>query len=163
MGSQTVETIIELEKELEILNSNKEKIVSLQREQAELIEKLIDENNEVIRWLYKNRLPFYHETIKGKRSSKGPILGFDEDEDRLIRYNFEKHIIESVDIYDTSDSKEISSLKLVKEGHFVSAVKGIKYLTKQQKEIIDEQNEFIDELKYELEMAKKDFGTKTAE
>ncbi|MED1018150.1 hypothetical protein [Bacillus atrophaeus] len=162
MGSQTVETIIQLEKELEIVNSNSDKIVSLQREQAELIDKLIDENNEVIRWLYENRLPFFHETIQ-RKTSKGPILGFDKDEDRLIRYNFEKHIIESLDIYDTSDLKEISSLRLVRDGHFVSAVKGIKYLTKQQKEIIDEQNKTINKLNYELESAKKDFGTKTAE
>ncbi|AKL84700.1 hypothetical protein C6W22_03040 [Bacillus atrophaeus] len=161
MGSQTVETIIQLEKELEIVNSNRDKIESLQREQAELIDKLIDENNEVIRWLYENRLPFYHETIQ-RQSLKGPILGFDKDEDRLIRYNFEKHIIESLDIYDTSDLKEISSLKLVKDGHFVSAVKGIKYLTKQQKEIIDGQNESINQLKYELENVKKDFGRKMA-
>ncbi|WFQ85561.1 hypothetical protein MJ920_09695 [Bacillus velezensis] len=162
MGSKSVETIIQLEKELEKVNSNTAEIKSLQREQAELIDKLIEENNEVFRWFYENRLPFYHETIT-KQSFKGPILGFDEDEDRLIRYNFEKHTMESLYIHDTSDLKEISTLKLVKDGHFISAVKGIKYLTNQQAEIIDEQNNLINKLKRELEIAKKDFGRITAE
>ncbi|MBO3652051.1 MULTISPECIES: hypothetical protein [Bacillus amyloliquefaciens group] len=162
MGSKTVETIIQLEKELEKINSNKTEIKSLQKEQEEIIDKIIEENNEVFRWFYENRLPFYHETIS-KQSFKGPILGFDEDEDRLIRYNFEEHTMESIDIHDMGDLKEISTFKLVKDGHFFSAVKGIKYLTKQQAEIIDEQNKFISELKRELEIAKKDFGIKTAE
>lgn len=149
--------IEELRKDYETINSNYEAINNLQREQRELLTLIIEQNRELMDWFVKNKVIFIDPT-QTFQSPKGPILGYDEREGRLIVFDVKKEVIQMLDVDAPEyEPQNITLVKLVRDGHFVSAVNAIKYLIKQQKDIIEHQNELINDLKDDLDTARKEF------
>jgi len=103
-------------------------IENIEKEQLKTLRELIDIYKPVMEW-YRSHFKFTHPNFN-IRTTIGPILGYDDENEILTVYNIENDCVQYVNMFDTNDVKNISLLQVIKDGHFENAVIGIKYLEK---------------------------------
>lgn len=115
--------------DLEPKYENYEELLSRHRElykqQEDLLASRLEASKPLIEWYRKKDLVFTHPTIEF-HSNRGPILGFDSEEYSLFVYNPDKGVLK-VDLR-TKETKNTFITRLVEDGHFEDAMKGLGYL-----------------------------------
>ncbi|WP_342538324.1 hypothetical protein MKY15_19685 [Sporosarcina sp. FSL K6-1540] len=97
----------------------------LQEKQEQLLLQRFEESKTIIEWYKEKRLIFTHPSIN-YRSSRGPILGFDDEESELIIYRPDKGLLK-INMR-TKEEKNAFFEHLVRDGHFETAMEGFGYL-----------------------------------
>lgn len=105
----------------EIMQLNME----LQEKQEHLLFQKFEESKPLIEWYRKKRLLFTHPSIK-HRTRLGAILGFDDEEYKLIIYNPDKGLLK-VNI-NNQEEKNMIFEHLIRDDHFENAMEGLEYL-----------------------------------
>lgn len=116
----------------------------LYKQQEDLLTARLEASKPYIEWYRKKGLVFTHPTIKFQ-SNRGPILGFDNEDNSLFVYNPDKGLLE-VDLR-TKETKNTFALRLIEEGYFEDAMKGLDYL----ETMIDGYVQDLGSLNFELE------------
>ncbi|AID00395.1 hypothetical protein Q433_10055 [Bacillus subtilis subsp. subtilis str. OH 131.1] len=149
--SLEIEKIIkELEEDKKEIDKNVQTITKLRERQFETVENLIKEYNEIFKWYWNNGVAFSHPRLKEFMSSMGPIVGYDEKEDRLLIYNYLDKKFEAVNTRNTEERQTKNLNILIRYGSFEDIVSGIKHTLVRQKEILENQYRLIDELEDQL-------------
>jgi hypothetical protein len=125
-------------------------IEDLLDEQLGLLKSILEKLKPIYSWYFKKGLVFTHPTIK-VRSPLGPILGYDRKENEVIVFNIQKNHPEKVYLHDNKVRKFYSLYELVRDGFFSDAVNGLQYLGKMLEIYVNENNEYIKELKAQIE------------
>lgn len=120
-------------------------------EQEKVIDELIEKNRPIFEWI-RNKTDFFftHPTLN-YRTRKGPVLGYQEKDDRLIIYDVESKRIKITDIGEKyNPDKTMVTFQLVRNGYFTTAVKGLTYLEEMFENYVQRLTKSIEELNKEL-------------
>lgn len=138
--------------EYDVLKEERKKEVE---KQEKIVNNLISENHSVYEWI-KDKAKFYfiHPELNFQ-SKKGPILGYEQDDNRLVVYDVEKREITITDVGKKFNEDEyISAIELVRQGHFVSAVKGLNFIEEMFTVFTENVREDIERLSKETQKMK---------
>ncbi|WEZ61618.1 hypothetical protein [Bacillus subtilis] len=146
-----IEKIINgLEEDKKEIDKNVETIAKLRERQLETVKNLIKEYERIFTWYWNNGVAFSHPRLKEFMSSIGPIVGYDEKDERLFIYNCLDKKFESVNPRNTEDRQTKNLNILIRYGYFEDIVSGIKHTLVRQKEVLEKQYRLIDELENQL-------------
>ncbi|KOC79024.1 hypothetical protein ABE141_19175 [Bacillus velezensis] len=142
----------ELEEDNKEIQKNINTLSSLREKQVEAVENLLKEYDKIMLWYVNNQISFTHPRLKGRgfMNTGGPIVGYDEHEERLFIYNYHLKRFETVNIRKRSDAKTKNMRILIDQGYFEDIVAGIKHTLVHQKEVLTSQYKMIDTLEAQL-------------
>ncbi|GAA5417378.1 hypothetical protein Pryu01_02441 [Paraliobacillus ryukyuensis] len=125
---ETDKIIKKLEEEMHIYYKVTEDYEKIMQEQINILKNTIEKYLPVMEWYLENNVDFKHPDLRIKNEI-GPILGHDEKEDKLIVYYFEKRIIIKIKFTAPFKITEIYSFwDLIRDGYFLDALLGLKYI-----------------------------------
>lgn len=120
----------------------------IEKEQVQKLKDLIEFYKPVMMW-YKERYYFKHPVLP-YRSRRGPILGYDNEEDNLIVYDINRDAVLYESLSYQDEFKTYPIWKVVKDGHFSNAMHGIKHLEVMLSDYIERINKKLEDKKYEI-------------
>ncbi len=123
----TQQTIERLESEFLVFSDTRKELEQLKKEQSDTIMKTIDKIKPLAEWYLSKNLIFTHPRLK-YRSSSGPIVGHDPEENELYILNINKGYVEKVNLYNSDERSNQPVWKLVDKGYFIDAMAGLLYL-----------------------------------
>ncbi|MDX7894862.1 hypothetical protein SJY89_06455 [Bacillus velezensis] len=142
----------ELEEDEKEIRKNIKTVNFLREKQVEAVENLLKEYDKIMLWYVNKQIAFTHPNLRGKAFSHigGPIVGYDEQEEKLFIYNYHHKRFEAVNIHKRSDAKTKNMRILIDQGYFNDIVAGIKHTLFHQKEVLKAQKNLIDTLEAQL-------------
>ncbi|GIO26382.1 hypothetical protein [Ornithinibacillus bavariensis] len=141
--------LIHVEGQTEIYNRELEELKELQKKQQDKLLETIKLYKPIMKKIYENDFLFTHPTLN-YQTSKGPILGYDKDNNSLITYDITREVIVSVNLYD-HEEKGYRIAKLVENGFYNDAITGIKYIGVMIDNYLSSLKDDISKAKSELE------------
>ena len=148
--------------EVEKIIENIQELIKVYEERKDTYHELLDKQENTINYLIEKYKPVY-DWIKNKasynfthptlnyRTTKGPILGYVEQDDRLIVYDVERERIVICDIGKKREEDTIINTRyLIENGYFVDAATGLKYLEKMFERYVSDISSTIEKLNDQL-------------
>ncbi|ULN60205.1 hypothetical protein [Bacillus velezensis] len=138
----------ELEEDNKEIQKNINTFSSLREKQVAAVENLLKEYDKIMLWYVNKQIAFTHPRLRGRAFMNigGPIVGYDEHEERLFIYNYHLERFETVNIHNRSDALTKNLRILIDQGYFEDIVSGIKHTLVHQKEVLKEQYEQINKI-----------------
>lgn len=144
----TLEKLKKLDEEHKSLMDENDTLID---EQVRVLEATIEEYKPLMGF-YSKQFIFTHSTLQ-LRSYKGPILG--RHEEYLIVYDVFEEEVQYLDMDDRTEFKAKNVRSVVKDGHFLDAIRGIYYLEIMLEEYVESFKEENARLNKDLEQALK--------
>ncbi|TFJ90643.1 hypothetical protein [Lentibacillus salicampi] len=120
--------IRKLEEDLSIYKEVTNQYEQIMNKQIKILNNTIEKYLPIMKWYIENNIVFKYPDLRLK-SEIGPILGYNEKEDKLIVYYYEKRATVKVKTTTTRRIIEIySPWNLIRDGFFLDALSGLKYL-----------------------------------
>ncbi len=142
--------IKKLEEEMHIYHKVTEDYEKIMQDQINILKNIIEKYKPVMKWYLENNVVFKHPDLRIKNEI-GPILGHDKKEDKLIVYYYEKRMIIKIKFTAPCKITEIYSLRdLIRDGFFLDALSGLKYIEVGYSKNIIKLRELMEEYKKNL-------------
>jgi hypothetical protein len=125
----------------------------IELEQQRILDDSLDRYKPLMKWYKEANVKFLHPVLS-VQSYKGPILGCDTNEDKIIVYDYENRKTVKIKKTYPHDVEDYPRYKLISDGFFVDAISGLKYVeygyaegTKNLRELIDTGKQRLDQVK----------------